>query len=210
MSAPAVGEAVLLASGGVESTTLLYQQRLTNRPLRALWIDYGQRAARRERACVEHHCERLEVRLEYLDLATVGAAFRREAAHDLHVPLPHRNLVALALGLSFASTLRARTLLLALNRDDTLEYASASAAFLSQWRALSALLDPTIETHTPLLALSKAEVVQAGQALDIDWQQTYSCLLGHARHCGRCPQCRKRRAAFGAAGVPEAAEFYRR
>ena len=203
-------ESVLLVSGGVESITLLYQEHATGRPPRALWIDYGQRAARRERACVEFHCDRLGVRLDRLDLAAVGAALRHQAAHDLHVPLPHRNLVALALGLSFASTVGARGVLLALNRDDTKDYASASAPFLAQWRALGAILDPAIETRTPLLILSKAEVVLAGQTLGIDWRQTYSCLLGHARHCGRCPQCRKRRAAFDLAGVSEPAEFYRR
>lgn len=208
--ASAEGASVLLASGGVESTALLYQEHAAGRPLRALWIDYGQRAARSERACVEFHCERLNIPLARLDLAALGAIFRAEAAHDFHVPLPHRNLVALALGFSFASAVRARALVLALNRDDTQDYASAGAAFLSQWRALGAALEPGVETQTPLIALTKAEVVCAGDALGVPWQHTYSCLLGHAPHCGRCPQCRKRRAAFAVAGVPEPADFYRR
>lgn len=201
---------VLLVSGGVESTTLLYQEHAAGRPLRALWIDYGQRAARHERACVEHHCELLKLRLDCLDLAAVGAAFRRVAAHDLHVPLPQRNLIALALGLSYATTLGAPEILIALNRDDSQDYASASAAFLVHWRALVTSLAPQIETRTPLIALSKADVVRAGTALGVAWRRTYSCLLGHARHCGRCPQCRKRRAAFAEAGIAEPAAFYRR
>lgn len=208
--AAAEGLSLLLLSGGVESTALLYQEHAAGRPLRALWIDYGQRAARYERICVEYHCERLNIPLARLNLATLGAIFRAEAAHDLHVPLPHRNLVALALGFSFASTIRARALLLALNRDDTQDYASAGAAFLAQWRALGAALEPHIETQTPLIAFTKAEVVRTGDALGIAWRHTYSCLLGHAVHCGRCPQCRKRRAAFAAADVLEPAEFYRR
>ena len=208
--AAAEGASVLLASGGVESTALLYQEHAAGRRLRALWIDYGQRAARYERACVEFHCEGLRIPVTRLNLGTLGAVFRAEATHDFHVPLPHRNLVALAVGFSFASTIGARALLLALNREDTQDYASAGAAFLAQWRALGATLEPRIETETPLIALTKAEVVRAGEALGIAWQHTYSCLLGHALHCGRCPQCRKRRAAFAAAGVPEPAEFYRR
>lgn len=202
--------AIVLLSGGVESTTLLHQL-YPQEPLRALFVDYGQRAAARERAAAERHCAVGGVQLSVFDLAAVGAAFRAEQTHKLHVPLPHRNLVIVSLALSFAAQLGATRIYLALNREDTHAYASAGLAFIERLRAVAQTLAPPapVELLTPLIALGKADIVRAGRALGIDYALTYSCLLGYARHCGSCPQCRKRRAAFADAGVAEPAGFYR-
>lgn len=199
--------AIILLSGGVESATLLYQL-YPHEPLRALFVDYGQRAAARERAAAERLCAACGVQLSLFDLAAVGATFRAEQTHKLHVPLPHRNLVIVSLALSFAAQLPAARVYLALNLDDTRTYASAGIAFIEQLRALTRTLAP-IELLTPLISLTKTDIVHAGSALGIDYTLTYSCLLGYARHCGSCPQCRKRRAAFADASVVEPAGFYR-
>lgn len=199
--------AIILLSGGVESTTLLYRL-YPHEPLRALFVDYGQRAAARERAAAERHSAACGVRLSVFDLAAVGAAFRAEQTHKLHVPLPHRNLVIASLAVSFAAQLAAARVYLALNLDDTRAYASAGTAFIEQLHALTLTLAP-IELLTPLITLTKADIVRTGNALGIDYALTYSCLLGYAHHCGSCPQCRKRRVAFADAGVAEPVGFYR-
>jgi 7-cyano-7-deazaguanine synthase len=204
MDAPAI----LLLSGGIESTTLLHQLARAGEQTQALFIDYGQRAAPLERRAAEDHCEPLGVELVALDLARVGAAFRRSQDRKAHVPLPHRNLVALSLGLSYATNLGARGVYLAVNHGDALEYPSASHAFLAQFRLICGLLGG-VELRTPYVSLGKHEVVRRGVELGVDYDTTYSCLLGHPVHCGRCPQCRKRRAAFREAGVEERADFYR-
>jgi 7-cyano-7-deazaguanine synthase len=202
------GPAILLASGGVESTTLLHQLARAGEQLQALFLDYGQRAAPLERRAAEAHCEPLGVELVALDLASVGATFRRGQERKHHVPLPHRNLVALSLGLSYATNLGATKLYLAVNHGDTLDYPSASHAFLAQFRLTCGLLGG-VELRTPFVSLAKHEVVRRGVALGVDYGTAYSCLLGQPVHCGRCPQCRKRRAAFAEAGVGEPADFYR-
>ncbi len=203
-----LGPAILLLSGGVESTTLLHQLARAGEPTQALFIDYGQRAAPLERRAAEDQCASLGVELVALDLARVGAAFRRGQDRKAHVPLPHRNLVALSLGLSYATNLGAGRLYLAANRDDALDYPSASHAFLAQFRLVCGLLGG-VELRTPYVDLAKPEVVRRGVTLGVDYDTTYSCLLGYAVHCGRCPQCQKRRAAFRAAAVEERAGFYR-
>jgi 7-cyano-7-deazaguanine synthase len=202
------GTAILLVSGGIESTTLLHQLARAGEQTQALFIDYGQRAAPLERRAAEDHCEPLGVELVALDLARVGATFRRSQDRKRHVPLPHRNLVALSLGLSYATNLGARSVYLAVNQGDALEYASASHAFLAQFRLICGLLGG-VELRAPYVSLGKHEVVRRGVELGVDYDTTYSCLLGHPVHCGRCPQCRKRRAAFREAGVEERADFYR-
>ena len=142
------------------------------------------------------------------ELANVGEIFRRGQDRKHHVPLPHRNLVALSIGLSYAANLGARKLYLAVNLDDTADYASASLAFLAQFRLICGLLGD-VRLATPFVALAKREVIQRGVALGVDYATTYSCLLGYPAHCGRCPQCRKRREAFRQAGIDEPASFYR-
>lgn len=199
---------ILLLSGGIESATLLHQLAADGEPVQALFIDYAQRAAGQESTAAHAQCGELGVELVPLALGNVGEIFRRGQDRKHHVPLPHRNLVALSLGLSYAANQGARKLYLAVNLDDTAEYSSASHAFLAQFRLICGLLGD-VRLATPLIGLSKREVIQRGVALGVDYATTYSCLLGHAVHCGRCPQCQKRREAFRQAGVAEPAEFYR-
>ncbi|QKT03259.1 7-cyano-7-deazaguanine synthase [Ectothiorhodospiraceae bacterium 2226] len=203
-----MSETLLLLSGGVESATLLYTLR--DAAPRALFLDYGQRAAARERAASEALCARVGAALVALDLAAVGERFRRDQSKKLHVPIPHRNLIALSLGLSYAEQCGARRLALGLNRDDRDAYASAGDDFIARFRALAQTLSPQVAVVTPLIAWDKAEVVRRGEALGVPWSLTYSCLLGYADPCGACPQCSKRRAAFAAAGVAEPGVRYGR
>jgi 7-cyano-7-deazaguanine synthase len=199
---------VLLLSGGIDSATLLHQLAADGEPVQALFIDYAQRAAAQERAAAHAQCGELGVELVPLELGNLGEIFRRGQDRKLHVPIPHRNLVALSIGLSYAANLGARKLYLALNLDDTADYASASHAFLAQFRLICGLLGD-VRLATPLVSLAKREVIQRGAALGVDYAIAYSCLLGYPMHCGRCPQCRKRREAFRQAGIDEPAAFYR-
>lgn len=192
--------AVLLLSGGIESSVLLAREAksLTY----TLFIDYGQRAARREQAAAEAQSARHGVQLRRLDLSSVGDEFRGLHEYKLHVPLPHRNLVALALALSFAANAGARRILLALNRADTLAYPSASPDFVAAFAALARTLGD-FSLETPLIELGKAEIIAEGIRLNVNFAQTWSCLLGYAMPCRRCSQCRNRAAAFAAARVPD-------
>lgn len=199
---------VLLLSGGVESVTLLHQLAAQGEVVQGLFIDYGQRAAAHERAAAAAHCGQLGVELVPLDLARVGDVYRRGQERKAHVPLPHRNLVALALGLSYATNLGAHRLYLAANQQDTVDHASSSHAFLAQFRLMAGLLGD-VQLATPLVGLTKSEIVARGASLGVDYATTYSCLLGYPSHCGRCPQCTKRRAAFHEAGYAEPEDFYR-
>lgn len=200
--------AVVLISGGVESSTLLRWEGRT-RAVVALFVDYGQKAAAAERRAVDAQCRRAGCEPVALDLRRVGAVFRGSGAWRAHVPLPHRNLVLLALGLSYAERIGAGRVCLALNREDTHAYPAAGAAFLQRFRSTAATLAGDIAVAAPFVDLDKSAVAQLGRDLGVDFATTYSCLLGHRRHCGACPQCRHRRAALARAGIGEPAGFYR-
>ena len=178
---------VILLSGGIESSTLLYKQ-YTQNELHPVFIDYGQRAGAQEYHAALELCTQLGLQLKKLDMAQTGHDFRAGQSKKLHVPLPHRNLIALSLGLSYATQIGAERLLLALNLEDTLAYPSATTAFIEKFQAMANVLG-SFEIATPLCTFSKAEIIRQGIMLGVDYAQTYSCLLGYALHCGHCPQC---------------------
>jgi 7-cyano-7-deazaguanine synthase len=198
-----ISDSLVLLSGGIESATVLH---LENRrgPVRALFVDYGQRAAACEREAATAQSAALNLPFETLELASLGETFRRGHTWQAHVPLPHRNLALLGLAFSYAADRGAKRLCLALNRDDADAYASASTPFVEAFRALAATLDD-IEIATPVAAWDKPEVIRRGLELGVDYALSYSCLLGRPTPCGACPQCEKRRAAFAAAGAPDPA-----
>jgi 7-cyano-7-deazaguanine synthase len=193
---------LVLASGGVETATLLRQAASAGDTVRGVFLDYGQRPADMERRAATAQCRDSGAPLEVLDMAAVGAAFEAGSERQYHVPLPHRNLVAMSLGLSLAEKRGAHRLVTGLTADDGDVSRSASAAYFETFRQLSEGLGK-VAVAAPLLTLSKAEVVRLGSDLGVDFGRSYSCLLGRAQPCGRCPQCRKRAAAFADAGVQD-------
>lgn len=198
---------LLLLSGGIESSALLASQHAAGHPLRAAWVDYGQRNAQRERAAVDALATRYPVDPLHLDLKGLRAPFARHADWIGHVPLPQRNLLILAVAVNLAEHLGAGRILLALNRDDQGHGPGSRPAFVRRFGELAAELIPGLAVEAPLLETSKARVIREATPLGIDWGMTWSCLLAQPRHCGRCPQCLARRAAFAEAGVPDPTDY---
>lgn len=198
---------VVLVSGGLDSAVLLAQQAREAAVI-PLFLDYGQRAARREWRATRALAAGLGLKPVRLNLARVGEAFRARAPRREHVPIPHRNLPALALAVSFAAQVGAGAVAIGITRDDAELYPSAAPGFLDAFRAAAAALGE-IAVRAPLADRCKAELVSLGAESGVDFRRTWSCLLNGPRHCGRCPQCERRQAAFAAAGVGEPADFYR-
>lgn len=205
-------ENILLLSGGIESSTLLYQlnqsEKASSQSLRGLFIDYGQRAAKQEHRAASAIASQCQIPLTTLDMSKVGEQFRQEQEKKLHIPIPHRNLVALSLALSYASQHQAQSLYIAVNQDDLSAYPSADGDFLQQFRAICQTLGP-IELKTPLVDMTKADIVALGTSLGVPYRDTYSCMLGYDRPCGHCSQCISRREAFIANGLDEPCLPYR-
>ena len=202
MTANAGPRTLVLVSGGIESTVLLHRAWSQGEAPLAVLLDYGQRAAAMEREAAASQCRSLGLKLEVLDMSGVASVFHSGQDRHFHVPLPHRNLVALSLGLSLADKRGADRLLLGLNREDGTESASAGPGLMDDFGRLAERLG-SVRVEAPLIGSTKAEIVAEGRELGVDFSGTYSCLLGYSRPCGKCPQCRKRRAAFAGAGLPE-------
>jgi 7-cyano-7-deazaguanine synthase len=198
---PQQERAVVLTSGGIDSTVLLYRfaerARVHDAQMLPLFVDYAQRAARQERDAVAWHCRRLGLPLHELDIARAGEAFRRGRSVRPHVPLPHRNLVVLSLALSVATREGASSVALGVIADDLEFYPSASRRFLEAFRGLVPSLGP-LTLETPLIDMTKEQVVLDGARLGVDFRYTYSCMLGRELPCDRCGQCERRRVALEA------------
>jgi len=202
MSEVSAGRSLVLASGGIETAVLLHLEASEGRDVRAAFLGYGQRPAGMEYRGALAQCQATGARLEALDMASLGDTFQGEDERRYHIPLPHRNLVALSLGLSLAEKRQADRLVVGLTADDGAVSPSSTATFLANFRTLADGLGEVAVT-APLLTKSKSEVIRQGFELDVDFSRTYSCLLGYAQPCGHCPQCRKRAAAFAAAGLTD-------
>lgn len=188
---------LILLSGGIESTTLLYDRR--GHGGGALFLNYGQRAARAEQAAARDGCLRTGTPLQTIDLRRLRLAFAGPGVFRGHIPLPARNLLAIALAANWALHHHIASVYLGIQRDDTI-HSEAQPAVLEPLRAT--LQGLGIMLHTPYLGLTKRAVVAHGHTLGIDYTRTYSCLTGRAGGCGRCAQCLARETALQAIPPP--------
>ena len=214
--------AVVLLSGGLDSYTAAALARADGFELYALTVAYGQRhaveleAARRvARALgVVRHVELP------LDLAAFGGSAltgsgdvpKERSLDEPGIPttyVPARNTVFLALALAWAESLGARDLVIGVNAVDYSGYPDCRPAFIVTFEYLAAVAtkanveDARFRVHTPLVDLSKADIIRRGVALGLDYGLTHSCYdpAPDGAPCHRCDSCRLRARGFADAGV---------
>ena len=219
---------VVLLSGGLDSATCLAMARADGFAPYALTVDYGQRhhvetdAAKRVAVAlgaVEH-------RFIHVDLNTLGGSAltadidvpkdRSEATMSADIPItyvPARNTVMLALALGFAEVIQADAIYVGVNAVDYSGYPDCRPEFIAAFQTLAQLATKTgvegnpIEIRTPLIHLTKVEIIEAGLALGVDFGLTHSCYDPDesGTPCGRCDACQIRLAAFAKLGMTDPA-----
>ncbi len=218
--------AVVLLSGGMDSATCLALARLDGCECHALSFDYGQR----HRAELDA-AQRIALTLGAVEhrTLTIGLGdFGGSALTDqqLAVPtvagsgipityVPARNTVFLAFALGLAEVLDADRIYAGMNAIDYSGYPDCRPAYLEAFQRLADLATRRgvegrpIVVHTPLLLMSKADIVRTGLGVGVDFGATVSCYqateAGEA--CGNCDACRLRRAGFAAAGVADPTRY---
>jgi 7-cyano-7-deazaguanine synthase len=219
--------AIVLLSGGLDSATTLAIARSEGYACHCLSIDYGQRhraeldAAKR----VAHALGAVEHRILALDLAGFGGSALTDTGIDVPIDglqpgipvtyVPARNTIFLSLALAYAEVRGARDIWFGANAVDYSGYPDCRPSFMRAFEAMANLAtkaavegQPTT-LHTPIIELSKADIIRRGTALGVDYALTVSCYQasdeGHA--CGRCDSCRLRRAGFEAAGLEDPTRY---
>lgn len=220
----ATPRAVVLVSGGLDSATALAIARQDGFACYALSVDYGQRHAAELDAAKRTAAGAVEHRVLKVDLAAFGGSALTD--QDIAVPeaetpgipityVPARNTVFLALALAWAETLAAHDIYIGVNAVDYSGYPDCRPTFVEAFERLANLATRVgvegrrIAIRTPLIDLTKADIIRRGTALGVDYAATVSCYqptpAGTA--CGRCDSCRIRRAGFKAAGIPDPTRY---
>jgi len=215
--------AVVLLSGGLDSATCLAIARDAGFDCYALSIAYGQRhtaelaAARR----VAQSLGACEHRLAHVSLGEFGGSALTDSSIPMPVEgavggipvtyVPARNTVMLSIALAWAEVLEARDIYVGVNAVDYSGYPDCRPEFIAAFEAMANLATKAgvegapITIHAPLIRLSKADIIQRGTALGVDYARTVSCYQADdtGRACGVCDACRLRKAGFEAAGLPD-------
>lgn len=218
--------AVVLLSGGLDSATTLAIAREAGDRCHALSIRYGQRhdAELEAAARIAARLGAAEHRVVSIDLGTFGGSAltdRRIAVPETPaegIPptyVPARNTVFLSLALAWAEVLGAERIYIGVNAVDYSGYPDCRPEFIRAFQALAGLATKAgvegrpVAIETPLLRLSKGEIIRRGTTLGVDYALTVSCYQadGAGRACGRCDACRLRRAGFEAAGLPDPTRY---
>jgi len=216
--------AVVLLSGGLDSYTAAAIAREQGWTLCALTIHYGQRHAREiEAARAVAHALGVEQHLELaVDLRAIGgssltsneAVPRGRDVDAADIPstyVPARNTIFLSIALGWAETLGAHDLVIGVNALDYSGYPDCRPEFIAAFEAVANLgtragvEGSRFRVHTPLIAMTKSDIVRRGASLGLDYGLTHSCYdpLPDGRPCGACDSCALRAKGFREAGVSD-------
>ncbi|MGB0379509.1 MAG: 7-cyano-7-deazaguanine synthase QueC [Cellvibrionales bacterium] len=218
--------AVILTSGGLDSATVLAMAHSQGVECYALSFDYGQRhraelaAAARVAAGVPGTVHKTVG----LDLRGIGGSALTDDAIDVPVEptegipvtyVPARNTVFLSIALGWAEVLEAGEIYIGVNAVDYSGYPDCRPAFIEAFESMAATATKAgvegnpVKLRTPIINLSKADIIRAGIELGVDYSVTISCYqaTGAGLACGVCDSCRLRRQGFEEAGVPDPTRY---
>ena len=219
-------KAVVLLSGGLDSATALAVARSQGFELYALSVDYGQRhrveleraaAVAKATGVAEHRTVTLDLRqiggsALTADIAVPKGRSPDDMGHGVPVTyVPARNTILLGVALGFAEVVGAFDIFIGANVLDYSGYPDCRPEFLSAFESLANLATKAgveggrFRVHSPLLKMTKAEIIREGVTLGVDYAQTLSCYDPdpQGRACGTCDSCQLRRKGFAEAGVPD-------
>lgn len=218
--------AVVLLSGGLDSATALAIARSEGFGCYCLSLAYGQRHSAELSAAdkVAQSQGAMEHQTIQLDLTLFGGSALTDASIDVPtspvegIPVtyvPARNTIMLSLALAWAEVLDSQDIFIGVNAVDYSGYPDCRPEYIEAFERMANLATKAavegwkMHIHTPLIHLSKAEIIQRGLSLGVDYALTVSCYQAdqQGRACGRCDSCRLRREGFSAAGVSDPTDY---
>lgn len=223
-------QAVVLLSGGLDSATVLAIARSEGYVCHCLSFDYGQRhaveleASARVAAALgatSHRIAKIDLRAFGGSALTSDLAVPkdRDAGHmagDIPVTyVPARNIIFLSFALGLAEVQGAQDIFIGANAVDYSGYPDCRPEFIDAFARMATIGTKAgvegrpFRIQTPIIALSKADIIRRGHALGVDYSLTHSCYDPDpaGRSCGRCDSCQLRRAGFLAAGLPDPTRY---
>ena len=213
-------DSVIIFSGGMDSTTLLYDYR--ERIALALSFDYGSRHTAKELAFAKWHCQRLAiphiiVPLDFMQkYFTSSLLIGGEDIPEGHYAdenmkstvVPFRNGIMLAIAAGMAESRGLKNVMMANHGGDHAIYPDCRPEFVDAMSAaISAGTYEGLKILAPYTNITKTDIAIRGKKLGIDYAKTWSCYKGGEKHCGKCGTCVERREALAAAGITDTTEY---
>ena len=226
-------KAVILLSGGLDSSTVLYQAKADGCECYAISFDYQQRHRRelesaaqiaRSAGVVQHQVVKFDLTLwggsaltdNKIDLPGVREALRMQARSleqmSENIPItyvPARNTIFLSFALAYAETIGAERVYIGVNALDYSGYPDCRPDYIEAMQSVFRLgtkqgrEGEAIAIVAPLIELKKTEIIELGNSLGVKWEDTWSCYAGGEKACGVCDSCRLRVAAFSELGLTD-------
>ncbi|SEK97809.1 7-cyano-7-deazaguanine synthase QueC [Nitrosovibrio tenuis] len=220
-------KAVVLLSGGLDSATTLAIANSRGYECHALSVDYGQRH-RSELVAAAKLAQSIgarEHKIVKVDLTLFGGSVLTQKSRAVPVGgikagipvtyVPARNTIMLSLALAWAEVLESSDIFLGVNAIDYSGYPDCRPEYIAAFERMANLATKRsvegarLSVRAPLIALSKAEIIQQGALLSVDYSLTVSCYQADESGlaCGVCDACRIRRTGFQAAGMPDPTRY---
>lgn len=223
-----VRKAVVLLSGGIDSTVTAYVAKKDigkTGELYAITFEYGQMHSKEivhardiaKELEVKDHLEEWELRIPTESSLLVESPEQIPTEEAEGIPstwVPQRNSIFLALAFAYAESIEADSVYIGVNSRDYSGYPDCRPEFIeAMTRALNLASKQFVETGkgigiiAPLQFLFKADIIQLGTSLGVDFSKTWSCYRGEAKACGKCPSCLIRLRAFKELGLDDPIEY---
>ncbi|MFB2833374.1 7-cyano-7-deazaguanine synthase QueC [Floridanema evergladense] len=222
-------KAVILLSGGLDSSTVLYQARQDGLDCYALSFDYQQRHRRELSAArdIARFAGVREHQIVSFDLRLWGGSALTDNQIDLpserslsemgaSIPItyvPARNTIFLSFALGYAEAIDASRVYIGVNALDYSGYPDCRPDYIQAMQEVfrlgtkQGLQGEPIKIVAPLIDLRKTEIIQLGNSLGVPWEKTWSCYAGGEKACGVCDSCRLRLAAFEELGLKDPVDY---
>ena len=212
--------ALLVLSGGMDSTTLLYER--ASEIALAVSFDYGSNHNGREIPFAKFHCEKLGIEHITIPLKFMHDYFKSSLLSGADaIPegnyadenmkstvVPFRNGIMLSVAAGLAESRGLSKVMMANHFGDHDIYPDCRKEFVDAMsQAMAAGTYANITIDAPYTLISKADIARKGKSLGVDYEQTWSCYKGGKVHCGKCATCLERKAALAEAGIEDTTEY---
>ncbi len=220
--------AVVVFSGGIDSSALLYKIYKKGFDTRALTFLYGQKH-KKEVQAARNVCDGLGVLHKVVDVSVIrellqGSALTDSAVDIPSVPettqhyetlkatiVPNRNAILLSLAVGYAVSIGANSVFFGAHFSDRGVYPDCRKEFVRAFEYSERLAtdNPSLVIDAPFVDIDKSEIVKLGIELGVPLEATWTCYRGAGVHCGICSSCRERKRAFQQSGYPDLTEYER-
>lgn len=220
-------KAVILLSGGLDSTTALYLAKSQGFEVYAIAFDYGQKHDK-ELDCAKNIAKEAGAK-DFIIVKTNMNAWGGSALTDKNIEVPEgkiesteipvtyvpaRNMIFLSFAASYAEVIGAQDIFIGVSEVDYSGYVDCRREFIDSMEATinlgtvcGAELGKKIKIHTPFINMTKSEEIELGLSLGVDYGKTWSCYKGEEEACGTCDSCLLRLAAFKKAGHKDPVKY---